>query len=207
MPTTPGVLTDVLAAVWDAVRNTAPDVPDARIAAADTPPTSEHGPDRWAMDNDGVVTGLVVSAETLREGPEATITHLLHEAAHLLCWQRGIKDTASGGIYHNKRYLAAADEVGLRWPEDAARASSAGFSAVVMPQETLDVYSTYVKPLAAAIEQTLPYLATPATARTVRVNRLTLQCKKCTPPRKIQVSRTVAAAGPIVCGVCNTAFT
>ena len=42
----------------------------------------------------------------------------LHEAAHTLATQRGIKDTsAAGNRYHNKRFAALAAELGLRSPD------------------------------------------------------------------------------------------
>jgi hypothetical protein len=42
----------------------------------------------------------------------------LHEAAHALATQRGIKDTsAAGNRYHNKRFAALAAELGLRSPD------------------------------------------------------------------------------------------
>ena len=42
----------------------------------------------------------------------------LHEAAHALATQRGIKDTsAADNRYHNKRFAALAAELGLRSPD------------------------------------------------------------------------------------------
>ncbi|GAA1064685.1 hypothetical protein [Streptomyces asiaticus] len=206
MPTTPGPLTDALAAVWEAVRTHHPDAPRARIGVADTPIVLAHGQERWTMDDEGMYL-LLVPAEILRRGPESTVTCILHEAAHLLNLVRGVNDTSSGGGYHTKKYLDAAKEVGLTWPDGAPRHATAGYAAAELPSTTLDRYVNHLKPLAAAIEQTLPYLAAPEPTRSSRHNRLIMECSCKPQPRKIQVSRTVAGLGPIMCGVCNKPFT
>jgi hypothetical protein len=51
---------------------------------------------------------------TLFDGPaEVVLGDLVHEAAHALATARDIKDTSRGGTWHNDRYKALAEELGL----------------------------------------------------------------------------------------------
>ncbi len=152
------------------------------------------------------MTGLVVSASTLQEGPEATVQFVLHEAAHILCWLRDIRDTTMRGVYHNGSFLAVAEEVGLEWPDGAERVPGRGYSNVRLSDASRERFAPDLEALAEAIPQILPHLAVPAPTTSGSPKRLTMQCQ-CGPPRKIRAGRTVAALGPITCGVCKREFT
>ncbi|GAA3018470.1 hypothetical protein Sfulv_55380 [Streptomyces fulvorobeus] len=205
MSTSPGPLLEALTTLWAQVRSHVADLPTARIAISPTPPTTNHDPTRWAWEGE-VVTGLVVSAETLQAGPDAVLEVILHEAAHVLCWARGVQDTASHGAYHNGRFLAAAEEVGLSWPADQPR-TGRGYATPSPTEKTLDRYRSSLAELEDAIPLVLPHLTIPdATARRRPASRLTLRCG-CNEPRKMQMSPTVAAKAPVVCGACKKPFT
>lgn len=204
MSTTPGVLTAALEQLWDTLRGDIPELPTARIAVSPAPPSSNHGPERWAVV-DGVLTGLVINAQTLSDGAEATLTGVLHEAAHVLCWIRGVKDTTMRGGYHNARYMFAAGEVGLYWPEDKARDTVRGFASPELTDASRAKYAAHLRALRPAIDQTIPYLTVPEQPRSTRPDRLTVECQ-CSPPRKLRISQTVLAQGPVVCGVCGQHF-
>lgn len=67
---------------------------------------------RWTAD--GEVRGEVLLAgEALHLPPAQVFEVLLHEAAHGLNAFRGTKDTSRGGRYHNARFKASAEELGL----------------------------------------------------------------------------------------------
>ncbi|WNI28648.1 hypothetical protein [Streptomyces sp. ITFR-6] len=152
------------------------------------------------------MTGLVVSAETLNAGAAAVLEHLLHEAAHVLCWIRGVQDTSTHGAYHNAHYIAAAGEVGLAPPMGQARTRGKG--NVSPTKDTLERYADDLRVLATAIPLVLPHLVIPeAPSRRRPANRLYLQCQCAPKPRRIQISPTVAALGPVLCGVCEKPFT
>jgi hypothetical protein len=152
------------------------------------------------------VTGLVVSADTLRDGPDAVLEAVLHEAAHVLCWVRDVQDTSRRGTYHNASYRAAAVEIGLEWPAHRQpSASGRGYGAPELTDASRAQYATDLKTLSEAIPQVLPHLRVPEAPRTRTPDRLTLQCG-CAEPRKIRVSQTVAAKGPIICAVCRQDF-
>ncbi|MFD9442146.1 hypothetical protein [Streptomyces sp. NPDC060001] len=206
MPTSPGPLLQALNALWERLREGVPDLPPVRPAVSPTPLRLDHGPERWKLEEDGAVSGFVVSADVLQAGAERTVELTLHEAAHILCWRRGIKDTTMRGVYHNQNFLAAAEEVCLVWPADAERVQGRGYRDPVLSDEGRERFAADIAALAEVIPGALPHLEVPPPVTSTRVDRLTLQCK-CDPPRRFRISQTVAAKGPIICGVCNERFT
>ncbi|MEU1037685.1 hypothetical protein [Streptomyces sp. NPDC005907] len=154
----------------------------------------------------GAVSSLVVSAVVLQEGAEETLRSVLHEAAHILNWMRDIPDTTTRGAYHTQPFIGTAEEVGLHWPDGAERRQGRGFADVVLTEDTLKRFAPDLHALNVAIPQVLPHITVPEPTVTRASTRVTLQCK-CTPARKVSVGKTVAARGPILCGVCGGGFT
>ena len=119
---------------WAAIQRRHPEVPDAVIVLGSG---VERGRlvklghwwgGRWIAD--GAVRGEVLLAgEALHLAPEAVFEVLLHEAAHGLNAARRIQDSSRGGRYHNVRFKATAEDLGLvveqgatlRVGEDVAR--------------------------------------------------------------------------------------
>ncbi|MEU1074306.1 MULTISPECIES: hypothetical protein [unclassified Streptomyces] len=205
MPTSPGPLAEVLRSLWDAVQTSVPELPDVRIAVSPRPTPTNHGPERWREDVDGTVTGLVVSTETLKAGATATLTAVLHEAAHVLCWRRGTQDTTTRGAYHNKAFLDAATEVGLHWPEGRSRVAGRGFADPELAPSTAAQYADVLHRLDEVIPHVLPLLVLPDENPSGVPARLTVQCK-CADPRRFQIYPAALKRGPIVCGVCGEEF-
>lgn len=54
-----------------------------------------------------------IAAEKVAGPIEEIIDTLLHEMVHLYCRENGIQETSRGGKYHNKRFKALAEQVGL----------------------------------------------------------------------------------------------
>lgn len=204
MPTSPGPLLESLDALWARLQEDVPVLLPVRFAVTHTPPSPNHGPERWRMEGD-LLSGIVISADTLDEGEAAVLEHVLHEAAHILCWLRGQQDTTTRGTYHNQTFLSTAEEMGLEWPEGAQRMAGRGYANPRLTDAAAGEYAENLKALAKAIPLTLPHLIVPETPKSTKPERLTLQCK-CDKPRNIRVSQTVAALGPITCGVCGKAF-
>lgn len=204
MPTSPGVLAQTLITAWDRIRTHVDDLPPVQPVIATMPPTIDHGPDRWRWDGD-TVAGLTISVDTLRQGPDAVLTALLHEAAHVLCWARGIKDTTQRGSYHNRAFLIAAEEVGLAWPDGRPRAPL-GYPDPGVSKEAARRHEDDCKALAVVLPDVLPHLSPAETTRPTRADsRVSAECG-CDTPRRIRVARTVLAQGPIICGICGTPF-
>src|ERR1700690_4112577 len=105
-------------AAWQAIQRQHPDVPDVVIVLGTG---IERGRlvklghwwgGRWIAD--GNVRGEVLLAgEALHLAPEAVFEVLLHEAAHGMNAARGVQDSSRGGRYHNARFKATAEELGL----------------------------------------------------------------------------------------------
>lgn len=206
MPTSPGALVDALTTTWKRLRADLPELPDAHIAVVTTPSPADHGPMRFHLVNE-VLEGVVVSSECLVEGPEAVVTCLLHEAAHVLSWVRDVQDTASRGYYHNETFRNAAAEVGLEWPEERERDKARGYPDPQMAPATKDRHAADMQTLSEIIPTALPHL-TPPRGRAPRTtgSRPSAQCG-CTPPRKIWAAQSTLDMGSISCGVCGQSFT
>ena len=70
---------------------------------------------------------VLITADGLAGSAADVMGILVHEAAHAIACQRGIKDTSRQGRYHNSRFKAIAEEVGLdvsRDPPTATRSLS-----------------------------------------------------------------------------------
>jgi hypothetical protein len=80
---------------------------------------------RWA-DPDG--------GEGLARGPADTLGTLLHEAARALAHVREIKDTSPEGRWHDARFKALAEELGIEVTKD----SRIGWSPTTSPAITND---------------------------------------------------------------------
>lgn len=204
MPTSPGPLLQALATAWERVREDVGELPPAQPTISTPPLPLDHGPERWSTGDNGSLLGLAVSADTLQAGAQAVVEHLRHEAAHLLAWKRGIKDTTMRGGYHNASFLALAEEVGLSWSDGKERSASRGFYNPALTDEARQRHVDDIAALDAAIPPALPLFARPA-SRSTRPDRLSVQCE-CDPPRKGRFSKTAFELGPIICGVCKAEF-
>lgn len=205
MATPPGVLTAALDALWGAVRTDHTELPEAHVTLSSARLSTNHAPDRWALLDDGSLTGLRVDVDTLKAGPLAVLTHILHEAAHVLCWLEGAQDVTTRGRYHNRVYLESAERVGLLWPFEGP-SSGTGYASPAPTSQVKLHFSQWLQPLSPAIEDALPYLAvsTPS-KRSTQAARVSISCR-CDPPRLARMSKTVLEKGPILCGVCGQPF-
>ena len=71
-------------------------------------------PDFQDAENESdVLHEISLSGESLERGAEHVLGTLIHEAAHALAHERGIKDTSNGARYHNKKFKAVAEELGI----------------------------------------------------------------------------------------------
>ncbi|PKA37911.1 hypothetical protein SM8_029250 [Streptomyces sp. SM8] len=177
-----------------------------RASVSPQPQSADHGHWRWGRAPDGeTATGLIIPATVLADGGEATAGHILHEAAHILCWVRGVKEVTVRGAYHNTIFLSAAEEVGLRWPAGERRTQQKGFSTVALTGSALTTLRRHLDAFDEVIPGVLPHV-TVATPPRQRESRVTLSCR-CTPARSFRITQSVADQGPIRCEVCGNRFT
>ncbi|MFJ1900472.1 hypothetical protein [Streptomyces sp. NPDC088115] len=203
--TAPGPLLNTLTTTWKQIQTDHPELPTIQIAITTGPATANHEAQRW--DTDGDTHPLIaIPLEVLRAGHTEVLRFLLHEAAHLLCWRRGIKDTTTRGAYHNTRYLAAAVEVGLEWPPGTPRVERRGYTDPRLTTATREKYENPLGDLAEVLPRVMPHIDVPDPYRSRTPRRVILVCQ-CEEPRRLQIAAGVAGRGPIICGLCRSDFT
>jgi hypothetical protein len=202
---------------WTAIRARHPEVPAVVMvlgagstgAASGGLKLGHFAAMRWAdLDQpaagDGVgeavrLPEVFVGGEGLARGPADVLGTLLHEAAHALAHVRGIKDTSRQGRWHNARFKALAEELGIEVTKD----SRIGWSPTSIPAGTREAYAEAISQLGRALRL----------HRSVEITDGGRTKKPSPPPcvcecgRRIRVSPAVLVAGPITCGVCGTDFT
>ena len=201
-------LVQALNGAWLAIRKNHPEVPEAAIilgSGSDGRATLKFGHwarSRWERKGDDVVSELFVGGEGLKRGAVSTMGTLLHEAGHALAQVRGIDDTSRGGRYHNQKFKALANELGV----DIEKDPRIGYSITTVPKGTEQKYKTEIAALKKAITATRRHeMVRAAGSRTNNNNGLSTECE-CDPPRKIRVSDSVYDQGPISCGLCGADF-
>jgi hypothetical protein len=197
---------EALEQVWAAIRRHHPELPQAVVVTgpgsdprrAELVRLGHFAADRWRGESGAALPEVFVGGEGLARAATEVFATLLHEAAHALARARGIKDTSRQGRYHNRRFQAIAEELGLDVELDERR----GFARTSLPPATARRYASAIDHLAGALHA---YRELEPAARGERRGRNRLRCS-CTCPRKIWVSPTTLAAGPIACGVCGQPF-
>ncbi len=142
---------------------------------------------------------VLVGGEGLRRPARQVLGTLLHEAAHGLAGQRGVRDTSRAGRYHNRRYKALAEELGLA----VAEAGPVGWSATSVPDPTAAAYAGVLGELSARL---VLWRHREARASQAGGSRNLLACA-CGCPRRIRVAPATLDLAPIVCAACGQPFT
>lgn len=154
-----------------------------------------HGhfaPDTWEAK--GASHEILLSSESLARGAEATLGTLLHECAHLLAKVRDIKDTSRQGRFHNAKFKALAEELGIQVHQD----KTIGWSATTLPNDTAKVYKTELSALRKALKAYRR--VKPEASALKKTVRLTCDC------RGLTVPITFINKGGITCDECGASF-
>ncbi len=199
-----GALVTAIEGAWADIRFHHPEVPAVVVAMGSGTLRERAGQvrlghfaaARWRAGPEEVPE-LFVGGEGLERGANELLGTLLHEAAHGLGSVRGVQDTSRQGRYHNERYRALAGELGLR----AKRIGAIGWSDTTVVPETELRYRSSLERLGAALVAFRH--AEPRKERPSSNNGDALVCG-CR--RRIRVAPSVAAAGPILCGLCSAPF-
>lgn len=195
-----------LEAAWAEIRQRHPDVPPAVLITG----SGAHGArliklghfaaSRWTFGEDGkaALGEVFIGGEGLARGARPVLATLLHEAAHALAHVHEVKDVSRQGRYHNQRFKALAQELGLELAYDPRL----GWSPSTLPASTARRYETAISGLARALGFYRAPEATPA-----QRGRGTLSVCVCECGRLIRISPGVLAQGPVLCGgVCEAPF-
>ncbi|SUA73662.1 Uncharacterised protein [Nocardia otitidiscaviarum] len=199
-----GLLVSALETTWVKIRHLHSDVPDA-VLTVGSGSMSGNGltlghfaPHRW-IRGEYELHELFIGGEGLQRGATDVLGTLLHEAAHGIAVTRGIKDTSRQGRWHNQRYRALGEELGLY----LAQHPKLGWSLTTVPDATTRRYDSELEELNLALVAYRRREPERRGGRTSNNNGLSAECD-C--GRKIRVSRSTYEVGPICCGSCGGVF-
>jgi len=156
---------------------------------------------------------LALGSGTLgKRGGETTLGHFAagrwqladagegDQGLHELFAARGVVDTSRQGRYHNKRFKALGEELGLVITE----AGTLGWSGTALGPQAQERYADVLDHLAAAMTAFRRAEVAGLPGKSKSKNLLVAECA-C--PRKIRVARSTLDAAPITCGACGEQFT
>lgn len=219
-------MVEAIESTWNTIQANNQDVPEVVVTfGAGTLNRAgvvlgHFAPNRWiAGEDERTIHELFVGGEGLQLGAASVLATLLHEAAHATAATRGVKDTSRQGRYHNDRFRVIAEEFGL----NLTHSKMLGWSDSEVTEATAKRYAGCVAQLAASITayrrgeggalitggsqgdngQTEDGDEGEDTAEKKPKNGYAPVCG-C--GRKIRVAAGTFEAGPILCGLCGTAF-
>lgn len=144
------VLIEALTRIWSRIRVYHPEVPGVMLLAAPSPRGNlavlgHFAPLRWRGKKQGGTHHheVVVVAEHLDRNPAEIVGTLLHEAAHALNFEKGVKD-CSRSQYHNAQFKAAAGALGL----SVKQVQHYGYAITRLKPDTEARYAEDIKHLA-----------------------------------------------------------
>lgn len=234
-PVTGSAIVAVLEETWEAIRSEVPELPHIVMVTG----SAFVGPGRWAHWRESGWTEkgheghnhirhgeMFVAGETLAKGAAFTVETMLHEGAHALATVRQIDDTSRQGRWHNAKFRALGEELGLEYTKPQAHPAH-GYSFMTLTEAARTKYEALITKLDAAIRATINVPAWTDAAGgsdqdaggefvhggrrprggsgTSATNNLKLTCA-CDEPRIIRASRKVAAEAEIICGACREPF-
>lgn len=210
--TTPVTLPDVTAplvaaleAAWNSIRHQHPEVPAVVVTLGAG--SGQRGglklghfaAARWEIaGEDEARPELFIGGEGLERGAEGVLATLLHEAAHGVATARDIQDTSRQGRWHNTKFKAIAEELGLVVTKD----ERIGWSVSTLTDNTALRYADTLKALDVAL----------VAFRRAEVSAISgskpsnFQPALCDCGRRIRVTRSILEAAPITCGSCGADF-
>jgi hypothetical protein len=172
-----------------------------------------------ATEGRSALPEVFVGGEGLGLGAVDVLGTLLHEAAHALAHVRGVRDTSRQGRYHNGRFRDLATKIGLH----VQVVPPIGWSHTQVPEATRAEYAAELDALARALtihRRAEGHLTAPAPGGAEADGRPPTgtgtasgpgsrngAAARCGCGRRIRVTGSVLALGPIACGLCGTPFT
>lgn len=141
---------------------------------------------------------IMISANYFERGARAVLGTLLHETAHSIDTQAGIKGVSGDG-YHNQKFKATAEALGLT----ITQAKGIGWSVTEVSDECAERWSDAL----ALIESALSLMAESEQGGKSAGRNKNLKLAKCACGEKIRLSaKTLEKCAPI-CQNCGVEFT
>ncbi len=195
------VLVDALSRVWSRVRTLHHEVPPVVVlpapAGREVTKLGHFSPLRWRPRRRQRATAheVVVVAECLHRPLREILATLLHEAGHAANWEAGIFDCSSTSQYHNKKFKAAAERLGLT----VKQVPNYGYAYTTLPAKTAADYEQEML----VLRQALASRDADPVDREANTRSLKAVCH-C--PYIIRVSRKTIEATTIRCDTCGKPF-
>ena len=220
---------------WAAIKDRHPDLPDVVIVMASGTVGMRPGVvrlghfavERWTVGHQsgGRLPEMFVAGEGLQRGAVEVLGTLLHEGAHGIAAVRGVKDTSRQGRWHNAKFKAIGEELGLVITKSMSL--PIGWSDTAVPAATAAAYADVVADLQAAITMwrraELDITVTPTGPKTgdgsgtdgegdgedagpAKPKGSVSAICGCESPRRIRIALSVLELGPITCGQCGQRF-
>lgn len=145
---------------------------------------------RWQQGEDQIHE-FFIGGEGLKRGSLDVLGTLLHEATHGVAFTTGTKDTSRAGKYHNTKFKALAEELGLVVEHD----KTIGFSLTTVPPSTAARYRAVLAELDEAIT-VYRHAEMTGAAKPKSSNYVKAECE-C--GHVIRVGKTTLAAATITC--------
>jgi hypothetical protein len=185
---------DALNEALKAIRTRHPEVPNA-VLVVGTSSNKKHGHfAQKSWDGKAATHEIMLSGESLRRPAEDVLATLIHESAHALAAAREIKDTSRQGRWHNVKFKALGEELGITLHED----KQIGWSPTTLSKNTAAIYKNELKVLAKALKTyRIPVEATPKAKTTVRID---CGC------RGVTVPISFFEKGGLICNECGKFF-
>ncbi|WP_433575566.1 hypothetical protein [Nocardia brasiliensis] len=198
-----GLLVSALEHAWAAIRSHHPDVPDVVLtvgsgSAGGDLTLGHFAPNRWVR-GEYELHELFVGGEGLQRGPTDVLGTLLHEAAHGVAVARDVKDTSRQGRWHNERFRAIGEELGLT----LSHHPKLGWSLTAVRDDTQRLYRDELEELTFAL---VAYRRREPERRGGRKSSNNGLSAECGCGRKLRLSRSAFEAGGIRCEVCDELF-
>jgi curved DNA-binding protein CbpA len=193
----------VLEDTWMEIRRRHPEIPAVVIIIASGTDGKQarfghHAPGRWQVAGEQR-SEIMISGEGLKRSAREVLGTLLHEAAHALAAERGIKDTSRQGRYHNIQFKKLAEELGITVQADPR----IGYSVTSVPDATAAHYTSQLAALQAAM--TMWRRSETPTGPTQRRNSNFIAAI-CPCGRTIRAAASTFDAAPILCEACAGYF-
>ena len=153
----------------------------------------------WEMDGRRA-PAIVLARQGLTRPAEEVFATLIHECTHGLCAARGVDETSRQGRYHNKKFKAAAEELGL----ECTMGPQHGYHVTTWTPTLDERYGDTLD----ALREVLAHLNLAPPAGKVEgtgKKRVFLQCA-CDPPRELKLLFNFYAEAPLLCGRCDEPF-
>jgi len=204
-------ITRALEKAWEVIQRAHDDTRDAVMVVYRHPKGDRRGhfaQDSWTIAGDSpddnpeqdALDEIHISSHILSQGGRSVFETCLHEAVHSIATTRQVKDTSRQGRWHNKKFAALADELGLVVERD----EKIGHITPDITSETAERFASTIKMLDEALGDLYQTIPVKGAGPTRKANTVKLVCPTC--GRYFRIGTKQFDLGGIVCEPCGEVF-